>query len=51
MPAKAGIQLIGESLRDALDASLRWHDSDEWIRTSEQKITVTRHERGKFDGY
>ncbi len=27
MPAQAGIQLIREPLRDALDASLRWHDS------------------------
>ncbi len=27
MPAKAGIPLIRESLRNALDASLRWHDS------------------------
>ncbi len=27
MPAQAGIQLIGKSLRNALDASVHWHDS------------------------
>ncbi len=40
MPAKAGIQLIGESLRDALDACFRRHDNKlERLRVSSYYVS------------